>query len=213
MANSLQIKKIHESDLFLNEFDEVEKLDGIILESVNWEQNFPYKPFVKVKIAWNSKGFYLIFDVSEKQTLANETNLRGKVCNDSCVEFFISTDDRKSYYNFEFNSIGSIHACYRKSDLSFKKNIEDIDLNKILIYSSFEKFKALNIYNSSWKLKVHIPFSIFNDKNIINQKIYGNFYKCGDLLDTPHYISWNKITSKNPNFHLPQYFGKLEIVV
>ena len=95
--------------------------------------------------------------MKEQQTLANETNIHGTVCNDSCVEFFVSLDNCKTYYNFEFNAIGSIHACYRAKDLSFKTVLSNNDLQKIIVLSSFEKFKAINEKNSDWKIKIHIP--------------------------------------------------------
>jgi hypothetical protein len=36
-----------------------------------------------------------------------------------------------------------------------------------------------------------------------------NFYKCGDDLPEPHFLSWNNIIADKPDFHLPQYFGTL----
>jgi hypothetical protein len=36
-----------------------------------------------------------------------------------------------------------------------------------------------------------------------------NFYKCGDELPTPHFLSWNPIEWKEPSFHRPEQFGKL----
>ena len=39
-----------------------------------------------------------------------------------------------------------------------------------------------------------------------------NFYKCGDDLPEPHFVSWNKIEAPTPNFHLPKYFGEIEFI-
>lgn len=36
-----------------------------------------------------------------------------------------------------------------------------------------------------------------------------NFYKCGDKLQTPHFLSWNPINLEKPNFHCPEFFGTL----
>ena len=35
----------------------------------------------------------------------------------------------------------------------------------------------------------------------------GNCYKCGDLTDHPHYLSWSAINSETPNFHRSDDFG------
>jgi hypothetical protein len=37
----------------------------------------------------------------------------------------------------------------------------------------------------------------------------GNCYKCGDLTEQEHYLSWNPVTSEHPCFHRPQDFGRL----
>ena len=36
-----------------------------------------------------------------------------------------------------------------------------------------------------------------------------NFYKCGDLTVHPHFLSWNPVTSEQPDFHRPCDFGEL----
>jgi hypothetical protein len=38
----------------------------------------------------------------------------------------------------------------------------------------------------------------------------GNVYKCGDNLPVPHFISWNPITTENPDFHRPDFFGQMK---
>jgi hypothetical protein len=42
------------------------------------------------------------------------------------------------------------------------------------------------------------------------KKMRGNFYKCGDELSVPHFVSWTKINTPNPSFHVPECFGGLE---
>lgn len=42
------------------------------------------------------------------------------------------------------------------------------------------------------------------------QTIKANFYKCGDELQTPHFLSWNPINIEKPDFHRPDFFGSLE---
>ena len=41
-------------------------------------------------------------------------------------------------------------------------------------------------------------------------RMKANFYKCGDKLQTPHFLSWNRIDLPSPNFHRPDFFGTLE---
>ncbi|HEX9250722.1 MAG TPA: carbohydrate-binding family 9-like protein, partial [Ignavibacteriaceae bacterium] len=37
----------------------------------------------------------------------------------------------------------------------------------------------------------------------------GNFYKCGDETEFKHYGMWSLIENSTPDFHLPEYFGKI----
>ena len=38
----------------------------------------------------------------------------------------------------------------------------------------------------------------------------GNFYKCGNQLPKPHFLSWNPIPTDNVQFHCPEFFGELD---
>ena len=37
----------------------------------------------------------------------------------------------------------------------------------------------------------------------------GNFYKCGDGLPVPHFVSWAPIDTPNPDFHRPEFFDTI----
>ena len=37
----------------------------------------------------------------------------------------------------------------------------------------------------------------------------GNFYKCASGSSQPHYLSWNPINTEKPDFHRPDFFGKI----
>ena len=47
------------------------------------------------------------------------------------------------------------------------------------------------------------------DPNNLPEKLMGNFYKCADGTDSPHYVSWSPIKTEKPNFHCPEFFGEL----
>ena len=55
-----------------------------------------------------------------------------------------------------------------------------------------------------------IPLSILGlDTDHKPEKLLGNFYKCGDATEMPHYLSWNPIQTERPDFHRPEFFGEL----
>ena len=64
----------------------------------------------------------------------------------------------------------------------------------------------------SWSMIEVIPAAALFNHNIESWsgKIFRvNFYKCGDNLPNPHFLSWNKIDFPRPNFHLPEFFGEV----
>jgi hypothetical protein len=66
---------------------------------------------------------------------------------------------------------------------------------------------------TEWQITVAIPWKVFFKHNLQpthGKKMRDNFYKCGDELCVPHFVSWTKIKTENPSFHNPEFFGGLE---
>ena len=64
----------------------------------------------------------------------------------------------------------------------------------------------------SWESALVIPVSALFGHQVTlldGQKMRANFYKCGDLLQTPHFLSWNAIQLPEPKFHCPEFFGTI----
>jgi hypothetical protein len=65
----------------------------------------------------------------------------------------------------------------------------------------------------SWELCVRIPFHLMDiDADHLPPKLLGNFYKCADATDQPHYVSWNPIKTEKPDFHRPEFFGEIYLI-
>lgn len=181
------------------------------IHAINWKE-FPYRPIVKFRIGHVSNQIWLKFYVHEKHILAQETHTNGAVYKDSCVEFFISFD-KKNYYNFEFNCIGTIHLGYgsgRHNRTPVKPEIAE----RIQIESSLgnQPFKE-RTGNFEWEMTIRIPLECFTFDQIHSldeRKATANFYKCGDETSEPHYVTWNPIETANPDYHRPEFFGKIQ---
>ena len=165
------------------------------------------KPKVEFSIAHNKQKIFLKYFVTEKHIRAVETEINGRIWEDSCVEFFISFDDRVTYYNLEFNSIGTgligFGSSRNNRELLSKQLIEKVEV--FAISSEEDNWKK-------WELTLSIPVEIFichQIANLSDKSSKVNFYKCGDLLPEPHFLAWNKIESSELNFHLPEFFGEL----
>ena len=112
-----------------------------------------------------------------------------------------------NYYNFEFNCIGTCDASYRESRDS-KKSLTPEEYASIRRFSSLPHVaftEKLGVY--SWELVVAIPFRLMGlDPDNLPEKIMGNFYKCADDTEFPHFVSWSPIDLPSPNFHCPEFF-------
>lgn len=182
------------------------------IDMLNWPAVYPYKPQVKFKIIQSVKSLIIYFHVQEEHIQAIYNKDQDPVWQDSCVEFFCQIPGQKSYYNFEFNCIGTCLASKRKSR---NEDIEPIPaelMHKIQRLSSLGSNTIASISgNFEWTLTVEIPAEIFGLSSFADiERIKANFYKCGDETKVPHYLSWNLIASPTPDFHLPEYFGEIK---
>ena len=211
-TKNLKIPKIQ----FDDNFPDLRKISKTIEEygtkteisEVNW-QDYSYKPGVTLFCAYTQKEILLKYCVSEKYICARHTAVNSPVYEDSCVEFFISAG-KGPYYNFEFNCIGTVNTGYGEQRED-RTSLKDSVLSTIRTYpslgnSGFELKEA----DEPWELMIAIPFSIFKENEFFDlseNNFRANFYKCGDKLPVPHFLSWNPIVTKEPDFHRSEFFG------
>ncbi len=181
------------------------------IAEVNWK-DYPYCPEVQFRIAHARTMILLHYRVKEKSVRAVATADNGRVWEDSCVEFFIRLSDKgDEYYNFECNCAGKLLVEY---GIPGKREHVSLQVTKdVKRWSSLgtEPF-AERVGDCSWNLALIIPVSAFVHHRITDlsdMTFSGNFYKCGDLLDQPHFLSWSPINLSKPCFHCPQFFGKI----
>lgn len=199
-------KDANSANKMLDEMTSVCKID-----KVNWPVDFPYCPESTFYIAHSGDALYLKFLVNEMNIRALYLNDQDAVWEDSCVEFFCKEENSDTYTNFEFNCIGTAVVTTRKGRdndvVPFAESrLKEIDRCTSLYRQIFSEKKGL----SHWELTVKIPFQLLGiNSSDFPKKLLGNFYKCADGTATPHYVSWNPIHTKNPDFHCPEYFGEL----
>lgn len=181
------------------------------IDCLNWKHEFPSKPDVAFRIAHSDTILYIQYEVRENELLALTENDNGAVWKDSCVEFFVSFNGT-DYYNLEFNCVGKVlvgcHITDQKTEYAAADTLSHIDRFSTLGSDIIEAIKG----DHNWMLTVAIPITTFwkNNLNTYNGlKAYGNFYKCGDNLSTPHFLSWSPIETPSPSFHQPRFFGQL----
>jgi hypothetical protein len=181
------------------------------IDCLNWKNDFPYKPITYFTIARTKEGLIIKFDVKGSMLKAIYSRDQEAVNEDSCVEFFCKLPESDTYINLEFNCIGTCKAARRVSRKEAVVPFTESELSQISRYPSLGNRPFMEMTGTfQWDLTVKIPFSLLGIKgNNFPAKLLGNFYKCADNTDSPHYLSWNPIVTEKPDFHRPEFFGEL----
>ena len=210
--NRLSVKKLNDANVKASELSLVfdkEQIPFHSIECVNWA-DYPYKPDVKFRIAHNGTHILLNYQVEESDIKAVCTEDDGKVWEDACVEFFVSFPDYVFYTNIECNCIGKVLAS-TKIDKQHPLPAPFHLAGSIDRWSSLGSRPVENL-SGKWEVSLIIPLKVFLLDTIHTfdgVRAKANFYKCGDRLKVPHFLSWNPIESERPDFHLPAFFGEI----
>jgi hypothetical protein len=187
------------------------------VDKINWPE-YTYKPFVKLYSGYSGTYLYLFYEVEKDFFRAHALADQEPVWEDSCVEFFISRDDSlildavagepAVYRNFEFNALGYCLSAY--GNKLQREPLASAEMERILRMPSLDRQNMpAEGAEFSWELSVAIPLDLLGIQP--GSVFRANFYKCGDLTKKPHFLSWNRINSASPDFHLPQFFGEAEL--
>lgn len=201
-------------DVSLVEFDyfnvarQMRVLQWHALSQQNWPDQFPDKSQVKFQVAHNNQGVFLHFAVEEEFIKAQYVRPNESVWEDSCVEFFISFDKGVNYYNLEFNVAGTGLIGYGPKIKADRARLRPEVITSVMTATSIVSQQN----NKRWSMLMYIPTAVFVHSHLPHLSglsAQANFYKCGDGLPNPHFLSWNAIDWPKPNFHLPEFFGDI----
>lgn len=210
----LEVTKINATTLQVDRLPDLLDQENISFQSidcVNWS-DYPYRPNVNFRIAYTDNAVLLNFKVKEKSVRARYREDNDSVWTDSCVEFFIIPANDGIYYNIECNCIGTLLIGAGTEKTKRERATQDVTSN-VQRWSSLgnQPFEE-RAEETDWEMSLIIPYTAFFKHRISSlerKTVKANFYKCGDELQTPHFLSWNPIGTGMPNFHLPEFFGAL----
>lgn len=186
------------------------------VDNNNWANAYPYAPKAVFRIAHTRDAFLIEYCAWDETVRARNANDNGDVWTDSCMEFFLTPQPGDGiYYNLECNCIGTVLLGVRGENVA-KSHASAEVLGLIKRWSSlghvpFEEFAI----RQPWHVALVVPFAVYWHHDISHLLAQGqthmraNFYKCGDGLKKPHFLSWSPIKSETPNFHLPEFFGEI----
>ena len=190
------------------------------IDVAQWpERNNGYKPEVRFRIAYSQQMLFIEYYVKEANIKALYSEDKdSKPFKDSCCEFFFSPECNNNYYNMELNCIGKGTFAFRRGGRKGPKIAygEEI-MKRIFRYSTLgeapiETCGKENGELFEWKLTVAIPLECFTEtpmEALQGKTMRANFYKCGDDMPKPHFLTWNRIELEKPDFHTPDFFGAL----
>lgn len=180
-----------------------------------WTTHDSY-PETSARVLYCDASLYLFFECREKYLFARQMEHQGPVCRDNCVEFFFRPHDTGTgpYFNFEFNCLGTmLVAC--GTGRQERKFAPAHALESIRLRAPFsEPVDLQDETTKSWSLEVAIPFELLAECGGVTPPgpgtvWAGNFYKCSEDSKDPHWACWNPVQTEKPDFHRPEFFGKL----
>ncbi|MEJ2884707.1 carbohydrate-binding family 9-like protein [Pedobacter sp. GR22-6] len=191
---------------------QMEGLENVPISCKPWPE-FSSETKAGFSIAHDRNSILLKYQISEKYLIANEVN-NGNIHNDSCVEFFIAFNSEKHYYNLEFNCLGFTKIGYGNGRINRQLLALEV-IRKLGFSSRINSNLQPSNGGFDWQILLVIPKEVFVYHQISSfdqVKARGNFYKCGDGLPEPHFLSWNMVHADQPDFHRLESFGKLEFL-
>lgn len=194
----------------ITDISEIDKGNIAEINKYNWSGE--YRPYAYGKLCYiKNQGFAVKLMCRETNPRAIYTEQNSPVCKDSCLEFFANFKpdiEGLGYINFEGNANGSLLCCYG-TVVYPRQTIEDMGLE--------HPIPSVIKTEDSWGYTVFLPLetikAIYGNADYeIGDHIRGNFFKCGDDTDIPHFGSYTEIDFPHPSFHQPQFFADMVIV-
>jgi hypothetical protein len=208
-----RVRSIHEDFALPGESGFWEAIPAAKVDHYLWLKN-GYEPRVEARACYSPSYLYVFFKAWEPKIRVKYTKFQDPVYKDSCVEFFIDPfpEKKAGYINIETNALGTMLIHFGQE----RGTRVPIPLEALAGFETKPSIKGPvdGPYGADfWTLAYRLPLSLFERyygaKIAAGQVARGNFYKCGDETEYPHYGAWNPVLSPKPDFHLPAYFGRI----
>lgn len=173
------------------------------------------KQATSVRAVWSDDALYLRYDCQDRHIHATHVGVNSFVWNDSCVEFFVAPnpDRPHNYYNFEINCTANyLMGTHCDWGEGYRDLSRDVGLEISSTVAGPTKEESSD--DNGWSVLVRIPWNHFvNDAPHLPPQAgdvwRANFYRLGGKTD-PQFAAWSHIDLPKPQFHAPQFFGRIE---
>jgi len=177
-----------------------------------------FTPSVQAKMTYDSNNLYVIFRVNDKYVRCLVTEYNGLVYEEPAVEFFFSPDPEKplKYFNLEINCGGTPLMQFNDFAAKAQSFLKTEDIKEIEIAHSLPRVVDPEISEPvTWTIEYRIPLAMLEKYSKVVYPKPGtewraNFYKIAEKGSNVHFLTWSFVDNPEPDFHLPQFFGKLK---
>ena len=186
------------------------------VDNYPWYVGGPKQP-TTVRLLYDQEVIYTQFRCRDRHIHCSTTHLNGPVCEDSCVEFFASTQPQAQpdYFNLEINCCGVPHLGFGPS-IKDRRLISPALAGRIRIAASVPgpTRDESETDRRTWWVAVAVPFDVLSE--MTGRRVQprsgdvwrANFYRCGGNTNS-QFACWNWIGSHEPDFHTPEFFGRI----
>ncbi|MCR5132272.1 MAG: hypothetical protein K6C10_12545 [Prevotella sp.] len=185
------------------------------VDILNWPEDYPYQPHVKVALAHTGGELLIHYRVEEECIRAKAAEDGGSVWEDSCCELFLQPKEGGPYYNMECNCGGTLLVAAGEDRHDRRKAPAEVT-KAVSRWSSLGKSPIEMAEGQfEWQMALVVPVSTLFEsdvKDFTGQVMRGNIYKCGDCLAVPHFLSRFPIITPSPDFHQPEFFQTMEFM-
>ena len=188
----------------VNEPVDWDLLEKAELRECSWSPNPAPSAYMQAAFLPGS-GLIVHIESSAAPSRSENFEPDSPVWDDSCLEFFFSAGG-KEYVNLEANSNAALRASIGEARHG----------RKLLLSAGYTMPQVSAVAaDDSWQVFFYLPCKSFEELFDVSltpgSEIRANFYSCGDKTPYPHYASWNPVETDSPDFHRPEFFGRLII--
>ena len=167
-----------------------------------WDAYLPIPYATEAAMVHSDAGVTVLLSTSEWPIRVTEMENGGRVCVDSCMEFFFTPNEsEQKYINLELNPAGTLHF-----NIGEGRGTRE----KVAFADKGVRVRTLISHGEGWKALIFVPYSLIDALYGKHENVFkANFYKCGDMTEKVHYATWNPVLTEKPDYHRPEFFGKV----
>ena len=167
-----------------------------------WEDHFPSPYITTAKMVHSDEGITVRLSTNDWPITVTAMNFNDAICIDSCMEFFfIPNMDDPDYINVEMNP-AAIALTAKAPGRGGRPRLD--------IHGEDVKIESSVVGEEGWTVMAFISYDfLLKHYSHCDKIMRANFYKCGDKTVRRHYSAWNPVDTPAPDYHRPEFFGKI----